>query len=341
MNVVAGQVQQYAVTLTGQVVGAELSVQVKFPFAAGQSAQTKTFKYIVGDNCGAVNTDATDATLSDLKLDNVSLTGFVSGKLNYSVVLPKGTTIIPQITAVTKANSKATHTITQSPTIPGDAAVVVVSENTNTTKTYKVSFSLDASTACEGTSKEAAVGEFSQGFNYKFETLQNGTDVKVTFTLLDTDKAGLSGVQLFQSPSTNTNMTAVAGQVQVFTLTLTGQVTGENLSLAARFPFAAGGVALTKNFIYKVGDNCTTLGISDFKVANIRMYPNPVSNELTIEAKNTIQKVAVYNLLGQEILSTSPKANAAKIQTSSLSKGVYIITTTVDDVVSSSKFIKQ
>jgi hypothetical protein len=64
-------------------------------------------------------------------------------------------------------------------------------------------------------------------------------------------------------------------------------------------------------------------------------------NELTIEAKNTIQKVEVFNLLGQQVLSINPKANSAKIQTSSLSKGVYVITATIDDVVSSSKFIKQ
>jgi type VI protein secretion system component VasF len=51
--------------------------------------------------------------------------------------------------------------------------------------------------------------------------------------------------------------------------------------------------------------------------------------------------VEVFNLLGQEVLSINPKANSAKIQTSSLSKGVYVITATIDDVVSSSKFIKQ
>jgi hypothetical protein len=67
------------------------------------------------------------------------------------------------------------------------------------------------------------------------------------------------------------------------------------------------------------------------------MYPNPVSNELTIEAKNTIQKVEVFNLLGQQVLSINPKANSAP--NNSLSKGVYVITATIDDVVSSSKFI--
>jgi hypothetical protein len=90
-------------------------------------------------------------------------------------------------------------------------------------------------------------------------------------------------------------------------------------------------------FFYKA----STLGVKSFNVANIKMYPNPVSNELTIEAQSTIQKIAVFNLLGQEVLSTSPQANSAKLQTSSLSQGVYVITTTIDNVVSSSKFVKQ
>jgi hypothetical protein len=46
------------------------------------------------------------ATLSDLKVDGVTVAGFAADKLNYSVVLPKGTTTIPQITAVTKRTVK-------------------------------------------------------------------------------------------------------------------------------------------------------------------------------------------------------------------------------------------
>jgi hypothetical protein len=33
------------------------------------------------------------------------------------------------------------------------------------------------------------------------------------------------------------------------------------------------------------------------------MYPNPVSYELTIEAKIQFKKVEVFNLLGQQVLS--------------------------------------
>jgi hypothetical protein len=48
----------------------------------------------------------------------------------------------------------------------------------------------------------------------------------------------------------------------------------------------------------------------------------------------------VFNLLGQQVLSINLR-QIQQIQTSSLSKGVYVITATIDDVVSSSKFIKQ
>lgn len=97
------------------------------------------------------------------------------------------------------------------------------------------------------------------------------------------------------------------------------------------------GVVYVDNIYFYKG---TALGVSKFETSKIKMYPNPVSNELNIEANSTIQKVAVYNILGQEVLSSNPKSNTAKLQTSSLKNGVYFVTTTIDDVVSSSKFIK-
>jgi hypothetical protein len=66
--------------------------------------------------------------------------------------------------------------------------------------------------------------------------------VKVTFTVLDTDKPGISNVELFRSPSTFT-MTLVSGQE--YTVTITGQVAGTELS-AGKFQYAAGGVVQTK-----------------------------------------------------------------------------------------------
>jgi hypothetical protein len=71
------------------------------------------------------------------------------------------------------------------------------------------------------------------------------------------------------------------------------------------------------------------------------MYPNPVKNTLTIEANGQIQRVSVYNVLGQEVLKSSPKSNTTTLQTNELQKGVYMVTTEIDGKVSTSKVVKE
>ena len=85
----------------------------------------------------------------------------------------------------------------------------------------------------------------------------------------------------------------------------------------------------------------STLSLANFETANVVMYPNPVSNVLTIEANGTIEKVSFYSILGQEVLVKSPKSNTATLQTNELSKGVYIVRTTIDGKVSTKKLIKE
>jgi hypothetical protein len=41
--------------------------------------------------------------------------------------------------------------------------------------------------------------------------------------------------------------------------------------------------------------------LASFETAKVMMYPNPVSNVLTIEAN--IENVSIYNILGQEVLA--------------------------------------
>lgn len=83
------------------------------------------------------------------------------------------------------------------------------------------------------------------------------------------------------------------------------------------------------------------LSTAKFDASSIKMYPNPVKNTLTIDANSTIQRVSVYNILGQEVMSVSPKSNSATLQTSALQKGAYMVTTEIDGNVSTSKIIKE
>lgn len=83
---------------------------------------------------------ANDATLSDLKVDGVTVPGFGSGVTNYTVELLTGTSIVPQITSATTTNASAARVITQASGLPGSATVVVTSANTLVNKIYTVNF---------------------------------------------------------------------------------------------------------------------------------------------------------------------------------------------------------
>ena len=83
----------------------------------------------------------TDATLSDLKVDGTTINGFTSSAVNYTYQLVVGTTTIPQITSATTSDAAAIVTsITQASAIPGNASVLVTSQNGSVTKTYTVAF---------------------------------------------------------------------------------------------------------------------------------------------------------------------------------------------------------
>ncbi|HWR93782.1 MAG TPA: T9SS type A sorting domain-containing protein, partial [Flavobacterium sp.] len=85
----------------------------------------------------------------------------------------------------------------------------------------------------------------------------------------------------------------------------------------------------------------TALGTNKFETSKVKMYPNPVKNTLTIEANSEIQRVSVYNILGQEVMKASPKSNTATLQTNELQKGVYMVTTEIDGKLSTSKVVKE
>ena len=81
--------------------------------------------------------------------------------------------------------------------------------------------------------------------------------------------------------------------------------------------------------------------LPSFIISEVKMYLNPLSNQLSIDANGEIQKVSVYNLLGKEVLTKKPNSNNTTLQTSGLQKGVYIAKATIDGKESTSKFTKK
>ena len=86
---------------------------------------------------------ADDARLSDLKVDGTTIALFNSTKNTYEYLVPSGAAV-PTVTA-TASNTSATVTVTPASAIPGDTTIQVVSQNSNFTETYTVSFKYEDS----------------------------------------------------------------------------------------------------------------------------------------------------------------------------------------------------
>ena len=170
---------------------------------------------------------------------------------------------------------------------------------------------------CSDTDDQAQEGVFIQGYNYSFQTI--GTDVKITFELLDS-RVGVVAFLRKQSPFTETQMTNVSGQI--FTQTITGQVAGTTISYAVKFAYA-GGLSVTKYFTYVVGTDCSLGVVTPLESLHFSFH-NPVDDQLTLTSNVKIDKVEIYNLIGHLVLSSVPENQ--EMDVSNLSKGVYLLT---------------
>jgi hypothetical protein len=86
------------------------------------------------------------------------------------------------------------------------------------------------------------------------------------------------------------------------------------------------------------------LGTQDFEFDNyFNVYPNPVNNILNIGTKSTIEVIsmAVYDVLGQLVITVPNAQNVSKIDVSKLMTGNYFIKMITDKGTSTEKFIKQ
>ena len=75
----------------------------------------------------------------------------------------------------------------------------------------------------------------------------------------------------------------------------------------------------------------------------ILAYPNPFTNQLTIELNEPIYKVEIYNILGQKVkifMFDNPKENSLNLDLSELVQGNYIAKVSSELLTKTIKLIK-
>ena len=194
--------------------------------------------------------------------------------------------------------------------------------------------SSNAATSCNGTASDASEGSFTTGYKYAFQTI--GTDVKISFELLDTDKTGVVAFLFKQSPFGESQMTNVGGKL--FSKTISGQTVGSTISYAVKFAFA-GGLSVTKYFSYVVGETCA-LGIENRDTLKNSVYPNPVESNLFLRMTAVENRIILTDLLGQKLIDRAV-ISPYSLDMSSFKSGVYFLNIENTNGVEQLKIIKK
>jgi hypothetical protein len=235
-------VRSYATNSSGTAYGAEINfttLDTEVPTAFTATTGSVTFNSVelllnATDNSGSIN-----YTISYGSGPTVVNTTGTSGvqKSNIITGLTASTDYSFSVVAKDASNNAAAN----NPII----VTATTTENTNT--------------ECSGFSTEKLQElDFLTGYNYTFSTTGSGTtaSVKVDFELLD-NRTGVNAYAWTYNPNfAEAAMTLVSGKK--YTKTFTNQTIGATFTVACKFSFA-GGMSVTKKFLYTVGNSCLTV----------------------------------------------------------------------------------
>jgi endo-1,3(4)-beta-glucanase len=329
-------------TILAPTAGTIISYGVKFAFAGGL-AVTDFVSYEVGTDCASTNdivaptgfTAAIGAITSssvEIFLNATDVSGTILYSVSYGAVTKSTTSdsgvLKPFVMTALAPDTDYVFSVTAKDLVGNIAS--------GSPLLLPVRTLVSTNTECAGTASEAQPGDsFSVGYKYAFQTI-NGTDVKITFELLD-DK----GVELAylwrQSPFSETGPMAKSGKI--VTSTITGQTPGATISYAVKFIFVGGGAAVTKYFSYMVGNTCS-LGVESSSELKQSFYPNPVKNMFYLQLLDEQNRIILTDMLGRKILEEDVKSSHA-LNMSAFKTGVYLLRVENSHGVQNVKIIKE
>lgn len=83
------------------------------------------------------------------------------------------------------------------------------------------------------------------------------------------------------------------------------------------------------------------LGVSENELEEFSYYPNPVTNEINLSAKNTIDQVSIFNILGQNVYEEKINNAKSSINLSFLEQGMYVMKVSAGGSTATYKIVKQ
>lgn len=285
------------------------------------------------------------ATLSDIKVDNSSIAGFVSTTYDYTVTLPYGTTATPVVTVnTTDADADAVVTpaadVTSATAADRTTTIAVTAEDGVTTQNYTVLFNVEApSTDATVTSTVYTVnstdntitdvpatetlatfeGNLTPAAGATFETYEaDGTTVATNlatgYKVIVTAQDGTT-----KKTYTVTLNTVLSTAANILTYTVSGvnaTVNGTNQTVAATLPYGTNLTALVATYTLSPAATAKVNGVAQQSGVTANDFTNPVVYNVTAEDGTTIVDWTVT------ITTEAPSADAT------ITSAVYTVNST-------------
>jgi hypothetical protein len=83
------------------------------------------------------------------------------------------------------------------------------------------------------------------------------------------------------------------------------------------------------------------LGTNENAIQGFTYYPNPTDGVLNLNSIDSIDNVAIYNILGQQVLNETVEATSTALDVSKLAVGAYVMKVSVNGEIGTYKIIKR
>ena len=173
-----------------------------------------------------------------------------------------------------------------------------------------------------------------------------------------TTAAQLAGASTPTGSSAQTINVGVATEATIEDLIVTGSngnwYISEANALTNTNPLATGTQLISGTTYYTVNisaDGCVStafavtvtvvLSSDTFELNNLKYYPNPVTNQLTITSLDKITKVEIHNILGQLVKVINSNSNEIFVEFGELTSGTYLLKVSSENKSENFKIIKK
>ncbi|MCF1192640.1 T9SS type A sorting domain-containing protein [Mangrovimonas sp. AS39] len=93
---------------------------------------------------------------------------------------------------------------------------------------------------------------------------------------------------------------------------------------------------------YDLSIETESLSVQDVTMDNLfEFYPNPVSETLNIKAKQVVEKVEVYNTLGQIVITNLPNNTNPVLDMNQLKSGTYFVKVSINGLTETIRIVKK